>query len=62
MRWPWQRQDSNPHGEAKEAFQQIAARDKEVKRLSHELREAQRRNHFSEMVIEAMTRRTKEGH
>lgn len=40
------------HGE----MRKLEGRDAEVHRLGHELREAQRRNHFSEMVNEAIGR------
>jgi hypothetical protein len=60
MRWPWAKAPT-PSDEAKEHLQRIMAREPEVKSLARELREAQRRNHFSEMVMTAISRVPKEG-
>jgi hypothetical protein len=60
MRWPWQQKEPKPT-EAKEHLQRIIEREPEVKRLADQLRDAQRRNHFSNMVIAAMGRGTNEG-
>lgn len=60
MRWPWQRKQEKSN-EAKEHLERVLARDPEVAHLARELREAQRRNHFSYMVITAMGRGTTEG-
>jgi hypothetical protein len=61
MRWWWQK-DPEPSTEAQEQLQKIMDRDPEVNRLSRKLREAERRDHFSDMVDAAMARVAKEGH
>ena len=60
MRWPWQQKEPKST-EAREHLQRIIEREPEVRRLARELRDAQRRNHFSDMVITAMSRGTNEG-
>lgn len=49
--WHWPVDD-----EARERLAQIEERAPEVARLAEELREIQRRNHFSEMVLDAISR------
>lgn len=55
MRWPWNKKQEKS-SEAREHLDRVLAREPEVKHLARELKEAQRRNHFSQMVITAMGR------
>lgn len=52
---PWRRTDDTPE-DADRALAHLEGRDAKVARLHDELREAQRRNHFSAMVQEAIRR------
>lgn len=57
-RWPWCRHTATTD-EVHTVLEQLQRRDAEVQGLSKELRAAQRRNHFSIAVNEAI-RRTRE--
>lgn len=59
--WPPWRQAPDTSNEALRHLAQLRANDAEVRRLAVALREAQRRNHFSDMVNTAISRRTQEG-
>lgn len=52
-RWWWRVVDHS--GEARELLARLRERDAEVTRLGRELQEAEERNHFSEMVVQAIT-------
>lgn len=56
LRWPWWRRTDGTEGEARACLKQLEQRDAEVRSLGMELRAAQRRNHFSIMVNEAIAR------
>lgn len=56
LRWPWWRRTDGSEVEARACLEQLEQRDVEVRNLGVELREAQRRNHFSIMVNEAIAR------
>ena len=58
--WPWRRrQHVDTTAEARGYLQQLEQRDSEIHDLGRQLREARRRNHFSDMVSDAI-RRTRE--
>lgn len=54
MRWPWRRRESAEIAEAQGHIDQIQSQQPEVTRLTRDLQAAQRRNHFSEMIISAL--------
>jgi hypothetical protein len=54
MRWPWRRRESPEIAEAQAHLDQLDRQQPEVTRLSRELQEARRRNHFSEMIAAAL--------
>lgn len=54
-RW-WGRRYVDTSDEARAYLQQLEGRDAQIDALSEELRAAQRRNHFSLMVDEAIAR------
>lgn len=54
---PWRRTDDTTEVAQRE-LARLEDRDEHVARLHHELREAQRRNHFSELVARAIDRST----
>lgn len=58
MRWWWQKKETTTD-EAKEHLQRLIEREPEVKKISRELKDAQARNHFSDMVAIAMARRSR---
>ena len=63
MKWrwpPWRRADDTD-SDARAELDKLKQRDLEVERLGAELREHQRRNHFSGMVWAAIHRGTQEG-
>ena len=60
MRWPWQKAPDRTR-EVEEHLRRVMDREAEVKDLSQSLREAQRRNHFSELVNVAISRVSREG-
>lgn len=55
MRWWWRKAEVKSD-EAQQHLQKVLEREPEVKSLGRELRDAQRRNHFSEMVNAAIVR------
>lgn len=59
MRWHWPpwRRHTDTTAEAAAALEQLEQRDLEVHELGVELRAAQRHNHFSAMVNEAIARK-----
>lgn len=57
--WWWRRDDTS--GEAAQVHAELDRREVEVRRLGRALREAQRRNHFAELVQVALRRRQGEG-
>lgn len=58
--WWWCRRDDTS-GEAAQVHAELDRREVEVRRLGRALREAQRRNHFAELVEAALRRRQGEG-
>lgn len=56
LRWPWRKQVDTTEGEARACLEQLEQRDAQVRDLGVELRAAQRHNHFSVMVNEAIAR------
>jgi len=55
MRWPWRWRRHPPDtDEAQQHLDRLRQQQPEVSRLSRELREARERDHFSDMVREAM--------
>lgn len=61
MRLWWWRKPRERSREAEAQLARLMEREPEVKDLGRELREVQRRNHFSEMVNTAMARTAREG-
>lgn len=57
LRWPWWRRTDGTETEARACLEQLESRDAEIRDLGAELRAAQRRNHFSAMVNEAIARK-----
>lgn len=57
--WLWHQVEDKSE-EAKAELQKLKVKDAEVTRLGRELREAQRRNNFSGMVADAISRVAKE--
>lgn len=55
-RWPWQCDEGSTEPEARAAMQKLERREHEVQRLHEQLRNAQRQNHFAEMVDRAIAR------
>ena len=62
MRLRWWRKPRERSCESKVQLARLMDRDPEVKNLGQELREAEKRNHFSDMVNTAMRRMAREGH
>lgn len=55
--FPWRRHRvADTSDEARAALEKLEKRDAEIIHLGHELRAAQRRNHFSRLVNEAIGR------
>ena len=64
MRWPWARlrqRRAEREREAQRVREALEAREARVQELGAELREARRRNHFSDMVNAAFARTRPEG-
>lgn len=53
--WPWRRHEVHTE-EAEQVLARIRQHEEEIAQLACELREAERRNHFSEMVRLAIAR------
>ena len=59
--WPWQSVAKDTGEEAQAELAKLKQRDEEIALLAEELREMRRRNNFSRMVNEAISRKTREG-
>lgn len=54
MKWPWRRRKSPDVAEAQRHIDRLEQQQPEVTRLADELRAARRRNHFSELIENAL--------
>lgn len=54
MRWPWNKHHQPDVEEADEHLARLRRQQAEVNRITRELAEARERNHFSDMVFQAM--------
>lgn len=59
-RWPWTHVAEDTSDEAQAELEKLEERDDEVTRLGKQLQEAHRRNNFSSMVNEAISRKARE--
>jgi hypothetical protein len=59
--WRRWRRARDTSGEAQAQLARLEGQDAEIAELGEELRETQRRNHFSGMVAAAITRAAQEG-
>ena len=57
LRWPPWRRHVDTTAEAQACLEELEQRDPEVHTLGVQLRAAQRRNHFSELVDQAIARK-----
>jgi hypothetical protein len=57
--WHWWRE--NPASESEELLEELCARDEEIEEIGEQLRKARARNHFSELVNQAISARAAGG-